>query len=70
MHPYLLRVFLSYTILIPVIAAMVRYKAVLKEYHPFLWIIWLGLFNESVSMLSIYTIRSNAVNSNIYVLLE
>lgn len=70
MHPYLLRVFLSYSILIPAIAAMVRYKVVLKEYHPFLWIIWLGLFNESLSMLSIYTIRSNAVNSNVYVLLE
>lgn len=70
MQSYLLRVFLSYSILIPAVASIIRYKAVLKDYRPFLWLVWLGLLNESVSMVFIYSIRSNAVNSNIYVLLE
>jgi hypothetical protein len=43
---------------------------VLKDYRPFLWLIWLGVLNETLSVLSIYNIRSNAVNSNVYVLLE
>jgi len=70
MQAYLLRVFLSYTILIPAVTSMIRYKVVLKDYGPFLWMIWLGLFNETVSMIFIFSIRSNAINSNIYVLLE
>lgn len=70
MQQYWLRVFLSYSILIPAIAAIMRYKVVLKDYRPFLWLIWLGLLNETVSILFIYSIRSNTVNSNIYVLLE
>src|SRR5665213_3841010 len=44
MQAYLLRVFLSYTILIPAVTSMIRYKVVLKDYGPFLWMIWLGLF--------------------------
>lgn len=70
MQKYIVSLVLSSSILIPAIAAVVRYKVVLKEYHPFLWLIWLGLFNETVSTVSIYSIRSNAVNGNIYVLLE
>jgi len=70
MKHYWLRVLLSYSILIPAIAAAIRYKVVLKDYRPFLWLIALGLFNETLSIILIYSIRSNMVNSNIYVLLE
>lgn len=59
-----------YSILLPSVAAIIRYKSVLKDFRPFFWLLWIGLFNETISLISVYTIRSNMVNSNIYVLLE
>jgi hypothetical protein len=70
MKQYLIEELLIYSILIPAIAGVIRYKVVLKDFHPFFWLLWLGVINETISLFSIYTIRSNTVNSNIYVLLE
>ena len=70
MDRYLVNILLAYSILLPAIAGIIRYKSVLKDFRPFFWLLWLGVINETISVLSIYTIRSNSVNSNIYVFLE
>lgn len=70
MNRYLVNVLLTYSILLPAIAAAIRYKAVLKDFRPFFWLLWLGLLNETISLFRIYTIGSNTVNSNIYVFFE
>lgn len=70
MNRYLVNVLLTYSILLPAIAAAIRYKAVLKDFRPFFWLLWLGLLNETISLFRIYTTGSNTVNSNIYIFLE
>ena len=42
----------------------------MADYYPFVFFIWLGLFNEILSLFLIYNYQSNAANSNLYVLLE
>jgi len=70
MNHYLVNILLTYSILLPAIAGIIRYKLVLKDFRPFFWLLWLGVINETVSVISIYSITSNSVNSNIYVFLE
>lgn len=70
MHNYWLRIVLNYLIIIPAIIAIFRFKSIMADYYPFIFFIWLGLFNELLSLALIYNNQSNAANSNIYVLLE
>lgn len=70
MHGFLLNIFLNYSIVITAFIAAVRYKAIDKNFQPFIFFIWLGLLNETLSLVLIYTKGSNTVNSNIYVLFE
>lgn len=70
MYNYPVNLLLTYSILLPAVAGIIRYKSVIKDFRPFLWLLWLGVLNETISVISIYTVRSNTVNSNIYVFLE
>ena len=70
MNNFPFNLFLTYSILLPAVAGIIRYKSVLKDFRPFFWLLWLGVLNETISVVSIYTVRSNTVNSNIYVFLE
>jgi len=70
MKQYVVNVLLAYSIMLPAIAGIIRYKAVLKVFRPFFWLLWLGVINETLSLFSIYSIRTNTINSNIYVFLE
>lgn len=70
MHGFLLNIFLNHSIAIAALAGAVRFKTVFKNFQPFLLFIWLGLINETLSLILIYSKGSNTVNSNIYVLLE
>ena len=70
MHGFILNVLLSYSILIPAAVGIVRFTSITQDFYPFILLIWLGLVNETVSIILAYTIKSNVVNSNIYVLLE
>ena len=70
MHYYSINILLNHSIVIPAIIAIIRFKAIIKIFYPFILFIWLGCINETVSLILIYTTGSNAVNSNIYVLLE
>ena len=70
MHNYWLRIVFNYSIIIAAIIAIFRFKSIMADYYPFIFFIWLGLFNEILSLLLIYNYESNTVNSNIYVLVE
>ena len=67
---YFLLIFFNYSIIIAAIIAIVRFKTIMADYYPFVFFIWLGLFNEILSLFLIYSYQSNAANSNVYVLLE
>lgn len=49
---------------------MVRFKKVDRAYLPFILLLWVGLLNEIITVVSIDLFKSNAVTSNIYVLVE
>lgn len=70
MITYSTAVILGYSVALPAVLGLIRYRNTLQSYQPFFIIMWLGLLNHSTSVLLNATIRSNAVNSNIYVLLE
>lgn len=70
MNSFNIYVFLNYSIILAVIIAIIRFKSVLKTFYPFIFFIWLGSANETVSLLLIHKYKSNAINSNIYVLAE
>lgn len=70
MDNYIIRVVFNHSIIIAGIIAMIRFKSIISDYYPFIFIIWLGLVNESLSLIMIYSARSNAINSNVFVLLE
>jgi hypothetical protein len=67
---YTLRLFLSYTIALPVIISWIRFKQINSAYYPFIFCLWIGLLNEIISRFFSGYNNSNAVNSNIYYLLE
>ncbi|MGN6802650.1 MAG: hypothetical protein ACTHJN_12160 [Ginsengibacter sp.] len=60
----------SHSILIPAVLALFRMKKVLKDFYPFIILLWLGLLNETISLAFLYTRQANAVNSNIFTLVE
>ena len=70
MHGFLLNIFLNHSILIAACIAAIRFKTIAKDFKPFIFLIWLGLLNETVSLVLIYTKGYNTLNSNIYVLIE
>lgn len=60
----------SHSIVIAPVIALFRIKVVIKDFHPFIFLLWLGLLNETISLAFLYNRRFNTVNSNIFVLLE
>ncbi|HWR32139.1 MAG TPA: hypothetical protein VN451_01330, partial [Chitinophagaceae bacterium] len=70
MLPYYVAVGLGYSIVIAAAIGLMRYKSILPAYRPFIYIILLGFLDHNLSVILNETIRNNAVNSNIYVLLE
>ena len=63
-------VVINYSILIAAIIGIVRFKSIIRDYYPFIFMIWLGVLNETLSLIFIFTVGSNTFNSNIFVLLE
>jgi len=58
------------SILLPLMASLVRLKKIGDSFYPFLIVIWLGSLNELAGYLIIKRGHSNAIPSNIYSLLE
>ena len=60
----------SFSIGIAVIVALFKNRAVLKSFRPFIYLVSAGFLNEMLSLYLILNHHQNAVNGNIYVLLE
>ena len=58
------------SLFIPALIGWVRFKQIHPTYYPFIFCLWIGLLNEVISYLVTINHHSNAINSNIYVLLE
>lgn len=70
MHGFLLNIVLNYSIVIAALVAAIRFKIIYTGFKPFIFLIWLGCLNETLSLVLIYHRGYNTVNSNIYVLIE
>ena len=60
------------SIAIAAIIGWIRFKKINPAYYPFLFLIWIGLINELISIAIIYIVKGNstALNNNLYSLLE
>lgn len=67
---YVLNLVASYSILLPAMIALLQFRKIAREYYPFVILLWAGLINEIVSTIASHQTGSNAINSNIYVLIE
>lgn len=67
---YTVIVLFTLSILIPAVIGLVRFKKINSIYHPFLYLIWLGCFNELLSLTLIKFYFFNTITNNIYYLLE
>lgn len=67
---YFASALLSFTIVIPLIAALVRVHKIRTSYFPFLVLLLLAFTTEVVSEISLRLTRENTAISNIYTLLE
>jgi hypothetical protein len=61
---------LSQSVLLPIIAGLVRWRRIDKGYRPFFWLLVIGFFVELISFLSIRMAKDNTVIVNIYMLVE
>jgi len=69
MHFWLVTI-LNLCILIPAVLGCIRYSKINRVYYPVVYCIWIGAIIEVISHLFILSGYSNAVVSNIYVLVE
>lgn len=67
---YKLAEILSYLIGLGAIIGLVRIKKIDQVYYPFVLLLWVGLLNEIINTIVINAGYSNAINDNIYGLLE
>ena len=67
---YNLVVIFSFSIVLAGIIGLFRFKKISLIYYSFIFLLWFGFLNEVISFILIKSNHSNAINSNIYVLLE
>lgn len=67
---YTLSAILSFSIAIAAIIGWIRFTRINPAYYPFIYCIWIGLINEIISFFLINAGYHNAINNNIYSLLE
>lgn len=61
---------LNMCILIPAVTGLIRFSKINPVYYPFIYCLWIGLINEILSNILVLFGYSNAIISNIYVLVE
>lgn len=61
---------LNFSILLPGIIAAIRFTKIEQRYYPFIFCLWIGCFNEALSLWLMLHRSQTLVNSNIYVLIE
>lgn len=67
---YLLIEILSYSIGISAFIALFRWKSIQKRDYFFIAFLWAGLLSEFISTICIQLFKTNAVTSNIYILIS
>lgn len=67
---FLLNSFCSISIIIAAAIGAWRFRDIHPSFRPFIYCIWVGFINELLSIGLIATGHSNALNSNIYILIE
>lgn len=67
---YWLIVILNLCILVPAATGLLRFRKINRFYYPIIFCIWLGSLVEITSVILVLYRHSNAVVSNIYVLIE
>jgi|SRR5882724_6498667 len=68
--PPILTFVISQSILIPIIIGLIRFKTIKIEYLPFFLLLIIGVITEGISFLLIERNVSNAIPTNIFVLVE
>lgn len=58
------------SVVIPCIAALLKYNRLNREYLPFILMLAVALLNETISLLIVHKGYSNSINGNLYVLAE
>lgn len=69
MNFYLATAF-NFSIFLPGILALFSFRKIERRYYPFIYCLWIGCANETLSLWLILHKQHSLVNSNIYVLLE
>jgi hypothetical protein len=70
MSLYYVSLLSALSIVVPFIAAMGRIKVLGRKYRPMVILLTLGLFNEVFSSIVVKYYHSNALNGNLFVLIE
>lgn len=65
-----LHLILAISVFVPAIAGLIRFRQISPVYFPFLIIMWLGAFNETLSQVIIYFGYYNIYNFNLYQIIE
>jgi len=60
----------AFSIAIPFVTSIIRYKKLDKRFNPFIWVIWVGMSTEITSTLLIKFGYTNDWLTNIYILVE
>jgi hypothetical protein len=61
---------INYTIAISVFISIFRLRVIDKKYFPIILFLWYWFINELISDISIYFLKTNALNFNLYILLS
>lgn len=67
---YQVAAILGFSIVVASVLGMFRYKKVSADYYPFFFILWLAAINHVLSIVMVEYFQSNAINANLYVLVE
>lgn len=70
MNVFTLSLIQGFSIGIAVIIGLVRFRHIAKPYRPFIYLCCIALANEIFSTYAAHKLGSNAVNANVYVLIE
>lgn len=60
----------SFSIFIAGLISVVRFNTIAKNYHPYIFLLWIGCANELVSTFLVSNNHFTIINSNVYVLVE
>src|SRR4051812_17840838 len=69
MNPLLINIS-SFSILVPGVIGLFRFRRIDPSFLPFLYLVWVGALNEVLSYILVINGRHTIFNNNVYALLE